>query len=163
MSGIDTEGIAQLRLKLQRLKGVEIVANAELKIGAMEMADLARKMAPVDKGNLEKAIKVRYEGSRGASGRFEAGGGMYTVYVDNNVPIEGREGKTVGDYAWEMHEYLTPYGNLRLGPLSQEKQDANPEVMVGGKFMERAGEEMRLKINTKIAHVVFTYIEAMDK
>jgi hypothetical protein len=159
---METQGVEQLKLQLQRLKGVTIVANAELKIAAAEMADLARKMAPVDKGNLEKAIKVRYEGI-GGSGRFQAGGGAYTVYVDNNVPLDGRDGKTVGDYAWELHEHLTPAGEMQLGPLSVEKQTSDPSIVVGGKFIERAGEEMREKINLSIATVVSKYIEVMDK
>ena len=56
----ETSGIEQLRIKLQRLAGVSTVANYDLKKCATEVRDLARKMAPLDKGNLEKAIKIRY-------------------------------------------------------------------------------------------------------
>jgi hypothetical protein len=113
---LNVNGLDELKLRLQRLKGVPLAANAELKILAEETAALARRMAPVDKEKLEEAIKVRFEGTeRNALGRFVTGGGAYTVFVDNSVPVEGRKDKTVGDYAWEMHEHLTPAGPMSLG------------------------------------------------
>jgi hypothetical protein len=159
---LNVNGLDELKLRLQRLKGVPLAANAELKILAEETAALARRMAPVDKEKLEEAIKVRFEGTeRNALGRFVTGGGAYTVFVDNSVPVEGRKGKTVGDYAWEMHEHLTPAGPMKLGALSVEKQ-AGSNVVVGGKFLERAGEEMRDQIPLRLAKIVFVHIEGVS-
>lgn len=158
----ETSGIEQLRIKLQRLAGVSTVANEELKKCATEVRDLARKMAPLDKGNLEKAIKIRYEGTQGAGGRFVKGGGTYSIFIDGTMPVEGREGKTVGDYAWEQHEHLEPYGPWKLGPKSEQKQRENPSILVGGKFLERAIEELRAKINKRLAKVVYQYVTALD-
>jgi len=54
------------------------------------------------------------------------------------MPIPGRPGKTVGDYAYEMHEHLTPVGPLQLGPLSSAKASG---ATVGGGFLTRAMEQ----------------------
>jgi len=160
---LDTSGIDQLRLQLKRLAGVSLVANAELRKCADEMKELAIKMAPVDEGNLEKAIKVRYVGEQGAGGRFAKGGGAYEVYIDNSLFVPGRKnGETVGMYAWEMHEHLTPYGDYNLGKKSQDKQASDGSVIVGGKFIERAGEAYRQLIPLRIGKVVFKYVEALD-
>jgi hypothetical protein len=151
---LNVNGLDELKLQLQRLKGVPLAANVELKACAEDGADIARQMAPRDKTNLENAIKVRFEGTdRNALGQFVKGGGAYVIYVDNDVPIEGRKGKTVGDYAWEMHEHLTPAGPLNLGLESIEKQKGS-NVVVGGKFLERAAEAMRGDILTRLAKVV---------
>jgi len=106
------------------------------------MAALASKFAPKDDGELENAIKVRDgDGQRGADGRFQRK--TVEVYVDVNMPTA--DGRTVGDYAYEMHEHLTPFGPLQLGPESVSKQASQSE-MVGGKFLERAVEERADKI-----------------
>ena len=67
-----------------------------------------------------------------------------------------------------MHEHLEPYGvpygnrYKKLGKLSQEKQNANPNIKVGGKFLERAGEEMREEIEKRLANVVAKRIESIS-
>jgi hypothetical protein len=104
--------------------------------------DTARKMAPVDEGNLEEAIKLRGDAigrTRDEFGRFQRT--EVDVYVDMDQPVPDRPGKTVGDYAYEMHEHLTPMGPLQLGPGSQAKQDGQSE-QVGGGFLERAADEV---------------------
>lgn len=160
----ETQGIEQLRLELLKLAEVPNVATEELKNCAVEVRDLARKMAPVDEGNLEKAIKIRNQGAeRNSKGQFFKGGQRkYVIYIDNSMPVPERDGKVVGDYAWLMHEHLTPFGPFKLGDKSREKQASDPKVMVGGKFLERAGEELRDHINSRLARVVFKYIEAID-
>lgn len=113
---------------------------------ALEIAKLARKMAPVDKANLEKAIKVFPEilplsRERNDQGQFVRQD--IFVYVDTTMPApaSGHQGKTVGDYAYIMHEHLTPFGPLNLGELSAAKQAGQGEV-VGGKYLERAMNEV---------------------
>lgn len=100
---------------------------------------LAIQMAPVDEANLEKAIKVaEFGGGRGADGRFMRK--TFELYVDGSMPAN-EKGKTVGDYAYIMHEHLTPYGPKQLGPRSQAKNAANGGK-VGGMFLIRAALEV---------------------
>lgn len=111
---------------------------------ALEIAELARKFAPVDEANLEKAIKVFPEKmpetrERNAAGQFVKQDVF--VYVDTDMAVPSRPGKTVGDYAYTMHEHLTPFGPLNLGERSAEKQSGQRE-MVGGKYLERAMNEI---------------------
>lgn len=112
--------------------------TAKLHQKALQIQNLAKQMAPIDDGNLEKAIKVFPESTpatrvRNALGQF-ARVDIY-VYVDMDMPAD--EGKKVGDYAYIMHEHLTPFGAYNLGPKSAAKQ-AGQSVMVGGKYLERA-------------------------
>lgn len=110
---------------------------------AVEIANLARKYAPIDEGNLEKAIKVFPE-TIGERARNEAGKFVRQevfVYVDLDMPVPERPGETVGKYAYTMHEHLTPFGPLNLGERSAEKQSGQRE-MVGGKYLERAMNEI---------------------
>lgn len=110
---------------------------------AVEIANLARKYAPIDEGNLEKAIKVFPE-TIGERARNEAGQFVRQevfVYVDLDMPVPERPGETVGKYAYTMHEHLTPFGPLNLGERSVEKQSGQRE-MVGGKYLERAMNEI---------------------
>ncbi|MCG5512857.1 hypothetical protein LQD11_06900 [Ectothiorhodospira shaposhnikovii] len=102
---------------------------------AEELAAVARKMAPVDEGNLEDAIVVS------EAGRGLFGGIKFEVKIDENMPLPEKPGKTVGDYATIMHEQLTPYGPLQLGPASIEKQKTT-DVIVGGGFLERAADQV---------------------
>jgi hypothetical protein len=109
---------------------------------AEQIRDLARKMAPVDEGNLEEAIKLRGDAvgrTRDEFGRFQRT--EVDVYIDMDAPVPERPGHTVGDYAYEMHEHLTPMGPMQLGPASVAKQEGQQE-QVGGGFLERAAEEV---------------------
>lgn len=111
---------------------------------ALEIAALAKKYAPVDEANLEKAIKVFPEVMPETRVRNSAGQFVRQdvfVYVDTDMPVPQRPGKTVGDYAYTMHEHLTPFGPLNLGERSAAKQSGQRE-MVGGKYLERAMNEI---------------------
>lgn len=111
---------------------------------ALEIAALAKKYAPIDEANLEKAIKVFPEVMPETRVRNSAGQFVRQdvfVYVDTDMPVPQRPGKTVGDYAYTMHEHLTPFGPLNLGERSVAKQFGQRE-MVGGKYLERAMNEI---------------------
>lgn len=122
---------------------------------ALEIAELAKKMAPLDDANLEKAIKVFPEQkpgrTRNALGQFVRT--EIFVYVDTSMPVPGRAGKTVGDYAYTMHEHLTPFGPYKLGPLSQEKQSGQREL-VGGKYLERAMNQLADSVLAEVSEGV---------
>jgi hypothetical protein len=122
---------------------------------AKAVQELAIQMAPVDHANLEKAIKIRGDEngrSRDSSGKFARR--EVEVYIDMDMPVPNRPEKTVGDYAYEMHEHLTPAGGLELGPKSVEKQNGS-QVTVGGWFLTRALEEVDGKIDMDLVSIVF--------
>lgn len=115
-------------------------AREELVKGAYKIKNLAELYAPVDKGNLEKAIKV---GEEIGVNRRKA----YFVFVDETLPAG--DGKTVGDYATEMHE-----GTYKLGKDSEKKQQSNPGIVVGRKYLERAmldlDDEIKAAVESKV-------------
>lgn len=120
---------------------------------AESIAALARRMAPLEYGYLEKAIKIQEtKGQRDALGRFMRG--EISVYVDTDAAAH--HGVT-GEYAYIMHEHLS-YGGysgaLKLGKLSQRKQAADTSVVVGGKYMERAADEREAAVYAKANQAV---------
>jgi hypothetical protein len=135
--GIQVEGIDQLRVLLTQggQKAVRGVIE-QMRKEATAIKDKAQEMAPLEFGNLEQAIKMReVGGGRNSFGQFSRK--SFEVYVDGEMPVPERPGKRVSDYAWEVHQHLTPYGMKKLGEWSQAKQSTSNEV-VGGGFMERA-------------------------
>jgi hypothetical protein len=86
----------------------------------------AKKMAPVDTHNLENHIhkNVEYEGPKGR------------LKISVDVDAVG----DLADYAVIMHE-----GEYNLGPLSQAKNDSQPEA-VGNRFLTRAADEEEKKL-----------------
>jgi CO dehydrogenase/acetyl-CoA synthase gamma subunit (corrinoid Fe-S protein) len=122
---------------------------------AYEIRDLARKMAPRDEGFLEDAIKVRGDEAmaRDELGRFARV--EVEVYIDMDMDVERNDGRVVkiGDYAYFIHEHLTPAGSWQLGEESQAKQAGQQEV-VGGAFMDRAVDAMDKKIDQALAEIV---------
>lgn len=143
--GVKVTGIGDVSDMIMRLEATtRRRAVKKLQEKGVEMRDLARKMAPVDDGNLEQAIKMRPE-TIGERPRDELGRFARTeieVYVDVDMPIPDRPGKVVGDYAFEIHEHLTPAGPLQLGPRSEEKNQNNGGVEVGGGYLDRAAAEI---------------------
>jgi len=126
----------------------------ELYKQALKTRDLARKFAPVDEGNLEEAIKVHPDElgvKRDAFGRFART--EVEVYIDMDMPIDGRDGKTVGDYAYIQHEWLTPYGPWKLGEKSVRKQNGQSE-QVGGGFLERAAQAIEDEIEDALLDIL---------
>lgn len=94
---------------------------------AVQQEAIAR--APVEHGDLERAIKIANAGLRRA----------WIVYVDEAMPDD--TGKyTVGDYAMWLHE-----STYNLGPLSLQKAAANGKP-VGRKYLQGAFDDMKDKI-----------------
>lgn len=118
-------------------------SKKELRTGAKEILETSRQQAPVDDGQLEKAHELR------------------TVKLNKDdmeveITVGGFvDGVNVDVYAWEMHEFQTPYGDIPLGPGSQAKNDANPpDRFVGGKFLERAVDEHEDAIVERVANTL---------
>lgn len=131
-------GFGELSVILAQLEGHSVKAVNDGMQGVMaEVQKEAIANAPVDKGNLEHAIKLRNLGQRRG----------WEVYVDGDEP-DDTGNWTVGDYAGQMHE-----GVYNLGPLSLEKQQQNGHI-VGRKFLERAmdakAEDVVDELNTKL-------------
>jgi hypothetical protein len=95
----------------------------------VKLAELARKMAPVDKYDLEQAILTEANG--GDIGRRT----QFYVFVADEL-----NGVNIRDYVVAMHEQFG--AAYQLGPASLAKQAGQPEI-VGGKFLERAFEERK--------------------
>lgn len=142
IEGIDefSQMILGVEVNTRRRVGANMVKKAE------ELQELARKMAPREFGNLEEAIQINGDGKqvRDEAGRF--GKIQVEVFIDDTLPVPERPGHTVGDYVYAIHENLTPRGAWQLGEESQNKQAANPSVVVGGGFMDRAADEIDAKI-----------------
>ena len=120
-------------------------ALATMRKGAIDIRDLARKMAPVDEANLEGAIKSDDKDAGGINGRKRI-----EVFVDVDMPVPGRPGKVVGDYSDIMHEDVT----YKLGKKSKAKQAANPGIKVGAKYLERAADELSPAIMLAVQNAV---------
>jgi hypothetical protein len=143
--GVKITGVDTTALRLEALTDqYGDRARRALEQGAKDVQELARRQAPVDEGNLEAAIKLDHD-YQGVNRRKR-----FFVYIDENMPVPGKPDKRVGDYSVLMHENLAPYGTFQLGPLSEEKQSANPDVIVGGKFLERAGDELADEITERV-------------
>lgn len=146
--GITVKGVESLVVRLNQtgeraLRGV----SAKIREGAKKIQYRAVEYAPVDEGDLESAIKVMTDRG-GINSRLQA-----TVYVDGDE--EASNGKKVGDYALAVHEGVAPFGSGgwgRLGKRSKIK-DGNRGV-VGGKFLERAAEELAPEITKDLQEAI---------
>jgi len=150
--GIEVQGVEELKILLSQ-GGEKAVRGvlAQMRREAESIKNLAQDMAPLEFGNLEQAIKVReIGGGRGQFGQFERK--SLEVYIDGDMPVPERPGKFVGDYAWEAHQHITPYGFKKLGIWSQAKQDSQSEV-VGGGFMERAADKVSERMMNRLIEV----------
>lgn len=146
--GIKVSGVENLLLQLSQTgeKAIRGVSN-EIQKGAKKIQYRAIQYAPVDEGNLENAIKTEFDRS-GVNGRLQA-----FVYVDPNE--DAGDGRTVGDYALAVHEGVAPFGSGgwgRIGKRSQIKDGGRGEV--GGKFLERAAEDMAEEIAQDLQKVI---------
>ena len=155
--GIVIKGTEELKFLLEQA-GTTAMAGVldQMRKEAKAIRDLAREMAPIDHGNLEEAIVTKDEGGgRGAGGRFQRK--SIAVMINMELSVPERPGKTVGDYAWEMHEHLSPFGPLKLGEYSEAKQQGQ-QVMVGGKFLERAADQVSKDMMKRLVGVLRMYI-----
>jgi len=147
--GLKVHGDGLLVKRLQRTgETTSREALNAVRHGADNIAKLAVRMAPVDEGNLEKAIRVEDESERDASNRK-----VIRVGVDESMPIPGRPGKSVGDYATRIHE-----GSYKLGKKSREKQSSDPSVAVGRKYLQRAAEKLEPQIKKAVADALRQHI-----
>lgn len=122
--------------------------------GATKVKDNARKVmhrqgdaiqkravlyAPVDEGFLEKSIHVE----KG----YEDNGRLVIAIVAGGIV----EGKNVDAYAALIHEN---YESMKPGPNTIAKRAANPGVYIGGKFLDRAANDSKEKLEKALIKAV---------
>lgn len=154
--GMEIEGADELAILLTQSGGKAVKGVLDqMRKEAAKIQELAQKYAPIDHGNLEDAIKVRTQGGgRDESGRF--GRKSISVFIDMNAPAF--DGRTVGEYAYVMHEHLLPFGSggYNLGKHSQAKQAGQSEI-VGGRFLERAADDVSKDMMNRLINVARDY------
>jgi hypothetical protein len=163
--GVEVEGLESMVMRIQQVSDTckRRVINSMRKDG-VELRDLARRMAPIWRGNLEHAIKCD-----DAGGGRDEDTGQFTrkevvVYIDmeETFTVFNKNGKTreasVGDYAYAIYYNLPPLGTWQLGKDSQLKQELNPDIQVGGEFLERAAIELNDQIVNDAVAVVSDYL-----
>lgn len=99
----------------------------------------ARLNAPVDKHNLEESIRKEID-------YVQRGRLQITIKMGGFVG-----GVNVDRYALEVHEN---YESMKPGPGTLAKMQANPGRIIGSKFLERAIEASRGKLQKAMVEAV---------
>lgn len=141
---VNNDEWGSLYLQLEKLKQrVPQAGKVHLYNEAQRIRRMARDMAPLDEGYLEKAIIIESfnrEGGKGqlrnAKGQFESN--TFVIGVDANAMAD--DNMRVGDYAVEVNERLppAPKADWDKGKGTLKKQDSNDGIEAGGMFMARA-------------------------
>tara|TARA_B110000037_G_C16937508_1_gene431300 strand:- start:54 stop:539 length:486 start_codon:yes stop_codon:yes gene_type:complete len=111
--------------------------------GAFKIQETAQDMVPELESNLRESIVVEYD-KGGMDGRRK----RFIVGIDEGATGTGSSGdyqKTVGDYAWKIHEGI---GWTNLGAKSLAK---NAGERVGTRFLARASNKWAKKIERAVA------------
>lgn len=125
---------------------LEICKDAYWEIG-MWLAFEAARRCPVDTGTMESSIFIQEISGRSLQ-KFSLGLGY-----NPGIPYPAsryKDGRTTGSSFETVHETIAPEGWKNLGKKSQAKQNANPDIIVGGGFMRRAIDENSEEIREKI-------------
>ena len=155
---VTTSGFTNLETKLNSifLQDVVLPAQTTIRRAADDVAFIAREMAPLKTGSLESAIEQPSRNIRREGFKVES-----MVWVNPRVWNPDDHIK-VGDYMYEAHQEITPYGNKKLGLMSRMKQDT-VAVEVGGGFMDRAWEFSKPWIFPQVAQAVRDALEKYNR
>jgi len=119
----DKIALAAMAKRIESLGGkVKQQALKALDSATDKLLEESVKRCPIDEGFLQQSHDKKVE----KSGSLDEAKG--TVFIPANSPA--------ADYAIYMHEL-----EYNLGPQSQAKQDAQPGIIVGNKYLERAFED----------------------
>lgn len=119
----DKIALAAMAKRIESLGGkVKQQALKALDSATDKLLEESVKRCPIDEGFLQQSHDRKIE----KSGSLDEAKG--TVFIPANSPA--------ADYALHMHEL-----EYNLGPQSQAKQAAQPGIIVGNKYLERAFEE----------------------
>jgi len=143
--GIKVRGDYGVKKKLENIsKRSSKGALREMRKGGKQIEELAKKMAPIDEGNLEEAITYEEDRS-GINNRI-----AIKIFVDEDKVVTAK--KNVGDYALIVHDNLDGK-NYGKGEKSKEKAKREG-VEVGPFFMDRAVEELKDEIADAVERAV---------
>lgn len=146
------EGLDAVRLMLlqDQDKAVD-AARKQMTRAAKEVQKEAVLNAPVDLGNLEKAIQI--DSPRTSRAELKE----ITVYVASEAG-----GVDVGRYAEIVHERYGdpggPAGTHGPGPGTLSKMAANPGRFIGKKYLERAGVKVDADYTARMSLAVKSVI-----
>jgi len=139
LKNISVSNIGLTEIGLNRIADqIHSSALSIVRQGAKEIAELASKMAPVDEGDLEGAIKILGENSAGRNNR-----NVIFVGVD---PEELGLGFTKYGYRYDIWTHEAVYN---LGEKSVLKQ-LGQLPRVGPKYLERAVTELLPDLQLKL-------------
>lgn len=147
-AGIKETGGDELRLQMRNVaKKVPDNARKVMHRAADKIVEEAKLNAPVDDGELEASIhkEVGYQGSGRLKIDVVAGGEVNGVDVDR--------------YALFIHEL---YGLMKPGPNTIAKQNANPGRLVGEKFLERAEDTVKEKLDRVFIDTVYADLKRLE-
>lgn len=142
--GMTVHGADLIAARLENLEERSTKAALKaLRDGTDDVLELAVDYAPVDEGNLEKALTKAEPERNGINGRY-----TFSVYVDDS--LDTGDGRKVGEYSLRIHEGL---GWSQLGKKSRDKANRTGKA-VGPKFLERAIDELEPDIKRAVAAAV---------
>lgn len=155
---IKVTGLDKVVVQLRRVHHTVMRrVKATMQEAAGNMKEMAKDFAPVDKYRLEESIDVR-------PGRDERRYTQWTMTMGGVI-----DGVDVDQYATLMHEnyedIISPepvdeYGRVRReGSIEKDKRvrakyRGDPRAFVGGKFLERAADITRERIDKRVLDVV---------
>lgn len=142
---VNNDEWGSLYLQLEKLKErVPQAGKVHLYNEAQRIRRMARDMAPLDEGYLEKAIIIESFNREGGTGQLRNEQGQFEsntfiIGVDANAMAD--DNMRVGDYAVEVNENLPPSVGAPWfkgkGTLAKQKETG---VEAGGMFMHRAAD-----------------------
>jgi hypothetical protein len=121
---VKISGVPQLKTKLRNIaERVPATARKVMHRGADKIVAQSQLQCPEDKGNLVESIhqETTYEQRGRLAIDIVAGGTVNGVDVD--------------EYATLIHEN---YESMKPGPITLAKMAANPGIVIGSKFIQRA-------------------------
>ena len=157
--------VREVEVKLERLKKLPDVLDAELADIAREIQSTARNMAPVEYGGLKSAIKIRRRAAtqKGVKG-FIKGKSSFYVYIDPSQPAPGRKEGVVGGYAWLVHEHMG-FGSF-IGPIMPSAESVATAAafgeVAGGKFIDRAFIKYHNQTPARLKRVCRKFVNQQD-
>lgn len=144
--GLKIKGLDRVRKNFSRTESKVRQGSLEgLRAAAAIVVEEARKNAPVETQELEKAIVANETRERTALGRF----GQIQIQVGVDVSKLDLSKHAGFDYSIRMHE--DP--NYNLGPLSEAKQNSGGNT-VGYKFLTRALKDKEKECREVMAEAV---------
>lgn len=144
--GLKVEGLGKVLKNFSRTEARVLQGSLDgLRAAAALVVEEARKNAPVDTGELEKAIVANETRERTSLGRF----GQIKIQVGVDVSLLNLSQHAGFDYSIRMHE--DP--GYKLGPLSEAKQNSSSNT-VGYKYLTRALKDTDAQCKAIMAQAV---------